>query len=269
MKFNFYYTKKIVHTEQLHENGYYVNLKELIQTMYEGNGNTKVTIVIHSMGGPVSLYFLTRIVNQEWKDMYVHSYVTLAGAWSGGNAILQYLLSGPGNDSIPLQRIVGSLELRSLYRTFPSFYLLLARPSVWNDTVLVSTPTRNYTANDLQELFTDAGYPQGYTQFSEIPMEYPAPNVSTYCFYGLGVDTPMSLIYESQACFPDSQPKIIYGDGDKEVNKQSSEVCLRWANSGYQFNRTVFPNVTHHEIYTNTAVLRAIANIVGAPEDLS
>ena len=229
--------------------------------MYEENGNTKVTIVIHSMGGPVSLYFLTRIVNQEWKDMYIHSYVTLAGAWSGGNAIIQNLLSGPGNETI------GSLELRSLYRTFPSYYLLLARPSVWNNTVLVSTPTRNYTANDLQELFTDAGYPQGYTQFSEIPMEYPAPNVSTYCFYGLGVDTPMSLIYESQASFPDSQPKIINGNGDNSVNKPSSEVCLRWANSGYPFNRTVFPNVDHSEILSNAAVLRAIANIVGAPED--
>ena len=63
--------------------------------IYETNGNRKVTIVVHSMGGPVSLYFLTGIVSQEWKDTYIHSYVTLAGAWSGGNEFLATLVSGP------------------------------------------------------------------------------------------------------------------------------------------------------------------------------
>ena len=41
--------------------------------MYKENGNTKVTLVVHSMGGPVSLYFLTKVVNQQWKDTYIHS----------------------------------------------------------------------------------------------------------------------------------------------------------------------------------------------------
>ena len=167
-------------------------IKQLIQTMFDQNGNTRVTLVVHSMGGPVSLYFLTRIVNQEWKDAYIHSYIPLAGAWSGGNAIISNLLSGPPETSGFFEMHVGSLELRSLYRTFPSLYLLLARESVWNDTVLVVTPIQNYTARDFEQLFAEAGYPQGYIQFSEIDMEFPTPNVSTYCFYGLGVPTPMS-----------------------------------------------------------------------------
>ena len=158
--------------------------------MYGTNGNRKVTIVVHSMGGPVSLYFLTRVVSQEWKDTYIHSYVTLAGAWSGGNEILATLVSGPTTNGI-IQRQIGVDELRNLSRTFPSYYLLIPRAAVWNDTVLVVTPSRNYTANDYQQLFADAGYPQGYTQFTEIDMLRPAPNVPTYCFYGLGVDTPL------------------------------------------------------------------------------
>ena len=216
------------------------------------------------MGGPVSLYFLTRIVNQEWKDTYIHSYVPLAGAWSGGNAILSNLLSGPVATS-GFEAFFGSLPLRSLYRTFPSFYLLLARASVWNDTVLVATPTRNYTAREFQQLFTDAGYPMGYSQFSEIDMGFPAPNVPTYCFYGLGVPTPMSFIYDNG--FPDAQPTVVEGDGDNSVNRPSSEVCLRWANSGYPFNRTVFPGVDHGAILAHRPVLQAIGGIARAPMD--
>ena len=231
--------------------------------MYEQNGNTKVTIVVHSMGGPVSLYFLTRIVNQEWKDTYIHSYIPLAGAWSGGNAILPSLLSGPISNT-DLDMAVGIQELRDLYRTFPSFYLLLPRAVAWNDTVLVITPTRNYTANDYQQLFADAGYPQGYTQFTEIDMQRPAPNVPTYCFYGIGVLTPMTVIYDDG--FPNTQPTmIIPGDGDNAVNKPSSEICLQWANSGYPFNRTVFQGVDHGAILTDVSVLQAIGSIVGAP----
>ena len=233
--------------------------------MYEMNGNRKVTIVVHSMGGPVSLYFLTRVVNQEWKDTYIHSYVTLAGAWSGGNAIVPNLVSGPyANDT--LERQVGVEELRDLYRTFPSFYLLLPRAAAWNDTVLVVTPSRNYTANDYQELFADAGYSQGYTQFTGIDMMRPAPNVSTYCFYGVGVDTPMTFIYDDG--FPNTPPTVIPGDGDNAVNTPSSEICLQWANSGYPFKRTVFPGVDHGAILTDASVLQAIEDIVtinGAP----
>ena len=232
--------------------------------MYEQNNNCRVTLVVHSMGGPISLYFLTRIVNQEWKDTYIHSYVTLAGAWSGGNTILSDLLSGPVATS-GFEALVGSLPLRSLYRTLPSFYLLLARASVWNDTVLVVTPTQNYTAREFQQLFADAEYPMGYSQFSEIDMDVPAPNVPTYCFYGLGVPTPMSFIYDDG--FPNTQPMVVYGDGDRSVNRPSSEVCLRWANSGYPFNRTVFPGVNHGAILINRSVLEAIGGIAGAPID--
>ena len=234
--------------------------------MYELQ-NTKVTIVVHSMGGPVSLYFLTRVVNQEWKDKYINSYIALAGAWSGGNAIVASLVSGPFQIT-PLEMAIGIPELRDLYRTWPSFYLLLPRAAAWNDTVLVVTPSQNYTANDYQQLFADAGYPQGYTQFTEIDMQRPAPNVSTYCFYGLGVDTPMTFVYNDS--FPITQPTVMVGDGDNAVNRPSSEICLQWANSGYPFNRTVFQGVNHSAILTDASVLQAIESVVtlsvnGAP----
>ena len=232
--------------------------------MYEDNDNTRVTIVVHSMGGPVSLYFLNNIVSQQWKDMYIHSYIPLSGAWSGGNGILSNLLTGPLEPNF-IERIVGIEESRDLFRTFPSLYLLFPRASVWNDTVLITTPTRNYTANDYQELFDDAGYPQGYTQFTDIPLDWPAPNVDTYCFYGVDIQTPMTFEYgNGLGSFPTD---IDLGDGDGTVNLPSSEVCLRWSSmpDEYFFRSTTFSGVDHSAMISNEVVLQAIESVVQIP----
>ena len=252
------------YTEQLNDRGYYAELKQLIQTMYVQNNNTRVTFVVHSMGGPVSLYFLTRIVSQEWKDTYIHSYIPLAGAWSGGNGVVTNLLTGPLTNS-SIDRVIGVQKSRNIYRTYPSFYFLLPRASVLNNTVLITTTSRNYTANDYQQLFTDAGYPQGYTQLSEIDVEWPAPNVPTYCFYGLGVPTPASFVYANGL---DMLPTDIgFGDGDGTVNRPSLEVCLRWANSSYRFQSTVFQGVGHSAILSDVVVLQSIKSVVDIPDE--
>ena len=47
------------YTDELEKRGYFDKLKSLIEDMYNSNGQTKVTLVVHSMGGPVSLHFLT------------------------------------------------------------------------------------------------------------------------------------------------------------------------------------------------------------------
>ena len=253
-------------TEQLNQRGYYTALKQLVEQMYKENSNTKVTLVAHSMGGPVSLYFLTSIATQKWKDTYIDSYIPLAGAWSGGNVGIPILLTGPVTDDF-LQKLLRVSDLRFVFKTYASPYLLFPRTSVWNDTILISTPTQNYTANDYQQLFTDAGYPEGFTQLSDIrsytSVEFPAPNVPTYCFYGLGVPTPESFVYGTG--FPDTFPTIVNGDGDIEVNKRGLEVCLQWADSGYPFSSTVFQGIDHLAIVTDKSVLQTIGSIVGAP----
>lgn len=46
------------------------------------NGNTPVTLVAHSMGGPMSLIMLQR-QSQKWKDKYVNALITLSAVWAG------------------------------------------------------------------------------------------------------------------------------------------------------------------------------------------
>ena len=248
--------------------------------MYQENGNTKVTITVHSMGGPTVLHFLTSgIVTQSWKDTYIGNFITLSGAWSGGNEALSNQISGlsivsekPGNMFDVFRYISDQIRvlLKPIMRSHQSIYFLFPRPSVWQNTVLVTTPTQSYTANDYQQLFSDIGFADGYTMFQgieSINQNWPAPNVPTHCFYGVGVDTPQSFHYkQSFSGGAQNDPEVTMGDGDGTVNILSSEVCLQWADSGYPFNHETFSNVNHADIVSNVDVLKEVERIVGASQ---
>ena len=246
--------------------GYYTGVKDLIETMYRENGNTKVTIVVHSMGGPVSLYFLTSIpdITQEWKDKYINAFVPLSGAWSGAGEIAYTEING--RDLLEDIDFISTSSLtKPILRSFQSVAWLLPRGEEWDNKVIVKTPSRSYTVNDYEALFRDIGFPEGYTMYQgilNINKGWPAPNVPTHCFYGVGVPTELQMVYDSG--FPDKEPvEIIRGDGDGEVNIESSRVCHRWTNSQYPFKYTEFNGVNHRQIVSDEAVLKAIGNIVG------
>ena len=235
--------------DELYRIGYYSRVRSLIETMHNSSGE-KVTVVIHSMGGIVSLYFLNEVVTQQWKDMYINAWVPLSGAWSGSNAILRTIIFD-----------------RLLFRTFESTVWVLPKPSIWGNTTLLTTPNRTYTANDYEAFFTDIGYPQGYQMYQGIvPINenFPAPRVPTYCYYGTNVSTPESYTYGNG--LDADETSIGFGDGDGAVNLLSSQVCLKWRNEQSQpFNVTTFPGIDHGQMITDASVLQAVANIVGAP----
>ena len=267
--------------DELQRRGYYDDLRSLIETMYRENGNRKVTIVAHSMGGPVTLHFLTSgIVSQEWINDRIGNFIPLSGAWSGGNTALQAEISGLTIDEMDLffggafASVVSDLGsgilnlITPILRTLQSIPFLLPRPSVWKDTVLVTTPSQTYTANDYEELFEDIGFTDGFDMFqgiADINENFPAPNVPTHCFYGVDVSTPESFRYSQS--FPRGairDPEIIMGDGDGTVNIRSSEVCLQWANGRSTFKSKTFSGVDHLSIVQDEEVLNEIGSIVGA-----
>ena len=247
--------------------------------MYNRNGRTKVTLVVHSMGGLVSLHFLTGFnrVNQAWKDKYIHAWVTLNAAWSGGVATLQTVISG-ANDIPDLLLFASKLIAKFIVpitRTFESLPWIFPKSSVFGNQVLISTPAKDYTANDYEKLFRNIGYTNGYRFFQgvqAINQNYPAPNVPTYCFYGDRVKTPLKFRYSKNFNGKTNtiglKPKITNGDGDGSVNIESSRVCHRWRSmpSKYPFRHKAFHGVKHTAIVTNSKVLAEIGKIVRAPK---
>ena len=97
--------------------------------------------------------------------------------------------------------------------------------------VLVSRPNKNYTVNDYEEFFRDLNYPDGYElrrNTQDLIYDLQPPMVELHSLYGVNVKTPESFVYPKESAWPDSQPNVVYGDGDGTVNKRSLLGYRRW-----------------------------------------
>ena len=239
--------------------------------MYTANANTKVTLIAHSMGGPVSLYFLNNIVSQSWKDTYIHAYVPVAAAWDGGAASLEILISGLSEGVEFLIQSDLWQNLRDTTRSFQSVHWLLPNASVFGNRVFVQVGSVQYTANDFEALFRRTGYPDGYTMYKRVaPLVdgWRAPNVPTYCYYGLrgASSTPVGFTY-AVANFPNTAPTSrTMGDGDTTVNREILEICHKWAREqSATFEWRDF-GATHLGILSDNGLLSAIQQVITIQE---
>jgi lysophospholipase-3 len=225
--------------------------------------NSPITLVVHSMGGPISLYFLTQFVDQAWKDTYIKQYITISAVWAGSLKSVRSLISGD-NEGIFIDKPIWG---RPSQRTFQSTYFLLPPPGdVWdNKTILVYTPNGQYTAYDYQKLFTSLNYTLGwefYQMISDPTTRFPPPNVTTYCYYGLGLDTLKELHY-SVSNYPDSPPNVSTCDGDGTVPYMSLKVCERWkTQQSYKVHSQSFQNAEHVKILKTPQVIQTVANLI-------
>lgn len=122
----------------LQRTGYYAQLQSMIESAYANNNNTPVVLLGHSMGGPVSLYFLTTVVSAEWKAKYIYAYVPLSGVFGGAGMATQAMLAG-----FPF--VVGNMHLISaqnsldLCRNMPGLIGLLPWQPPGGPEVVVAT----------------------------------------------------------------------------------------------------------------------------------
>ena len=238
---------------------YFDKLKSMIEDMYKTYKH-KVTIVTHSMGGPISLHFLTDVVDQQWKDTYIKQYITLSAVWAGSVKSVRAIISGD-NEGIFIDRpIWGRDDSRSYQSTL---WLLPPVGKLWGNFPFAFTPNVSYSANNYREMFEDLGVKDGWERYQNglSNTRYDrSPNVTTYCYYGMGKDTPLQLIY-SRDNYPDSPPNVTTGDGDGTVPEKSLKVCGEWQQS-YPVHMKAFSPVEHVELIKNKTVIAAIDKII-------
>lgn len=84
-------------------------------------------------------------------------------------------------------------EMKPMQISMPSLAFLLPFPAVWKpDEVLVSTPSRNYTHSQLNEFFTDLGYPTAWEMRKDnlkFVENFAPPNVEIHCLYSTKMPT--------------------------------------------------------------------------------
>lgn len=218
---------------ELVQTQYFDHLRELIEDTFSSQSNSKVTLLIHSMGALVSHYFLTTFVTETWKHTYLEQLVTLGGVWAGCSKALHSLVSG---DTDQIFKFSSRLYIRPIERSFPSDYWMLPIPSsaTWNKSiVLVTTPTRNYTAYNMKELVRDLNYPNGDLMYGGVANAMPhplsPPNVTTHCIYGNSLKTEEGFHFGRLNGFPNGRPEVSYSLGDGTVSLRSLRVCRQWA----------------------------------------
>lgn len=67
------------------------DMKNLVEDTYTQCGEQRITLLVHSMGGPMSLVFLQK-QTKEWKDKYIEQVISLAGAWAGMDTVQIYFV---------------------------------------------------------------------------------------------------------------------------------------------------------------------------------
>ncbi|XP_068689342.1 lysosomal phospholipase A and acyltransferase-like [Montipora foliosa] len=244
---------------------YFTKLKDLIEETYSANNNKTITLLSHSLGCPYTLVFLNKQPN-SWKDKYIFQWITLSGVW-GGTAEQVSLFSSGNTLGVP-HLILNPLTVRGEQRTDTSNIFLLPSPELWSrDEILAKTPGRNYTINDFDQFFEDIGFPLGIKLRQLVgrplyPLTAHAPNVTVYCLYGTGVDTAESFTF-GKGEFPDTQPKVSYGNGDGTVNIRSLQACGKWNQRQPQpVTQQTYPSVNHNGVLSNEDVHNYIKKLL-------
>ncbi|XP_058802629.1 phospholipase A2 group XV-like [Phymastichus coffea] len=240
---------------------FFTKLKELVEETYVMNNNQPVTLIAHSMGGPMCLIFFQR-QSQKWKDKYINSMITLAGVWGGSVKALKVFAIGDDLGAYLLRESI----LKSQQITSPSLGWLLPSKLFWKeDEVLVETQVRNYTFADMKQYLIDINVPNGWefrVDNEKYQLDFTSPGVEHHCLHGILVDTVEKLLYKRGVSI-DGNPQLILGDGDGTVNIRSLAGCTHWNDKQKQkiYHQT-FSKVDHMQILSDNNVLNYIKNVL-------
>lgn len=256
---------------------YFSRLQSLIELAVQTN-NAPALLVGHSMGGLMSLKFL-QSMSADWKAAHIKTFVPVDAPWGGSMNALMGVISGY-NFGIPA---IPHDWFRDLQTSTPSMGWFQPVPGLGYDgtfaadRVLVSTPTRNYTAFQLEQLLQDEGltaFLAMYRQVSPLLLGdgFAAPGVDVYVIYGFNVTTHCGLQYD-RAFVPGVEPPAprsmfwnCTGDGDGTVNINSLQrATLTWPSDprqqGFVLNTTRIPNMEHMSAIYDPRVLQLLGQL--------
>lgn len=254
------------------KNGFYQQLKELVEKAYLLNGKNRVLLMGHSNGGPTMYGFLTsHFVSQEWKDTFIAGMVGLSGNFLGQMNMLRSYIA-PMTE--PEQVMIASWE--ASYGTCPWGGYDAVNSIKVVTTHVNTSEQRSYTTKlaDLVDMYTEAGHADWAAMTSSLyvsgTMDRSAhPLVNVHCLYGSNVSTDFS--YElTNGINENSRKEVVVHqmEGDGNQDYIDNEFCNVWKSdarseaSSYFFESQAFPNVRHMQMVSDADVLEKIHAIV-------
>jgi len=240
--------------------GEFQKVANLIEDMYYANNNSRVHLVGHSYGGSFAYWFVSRFAQQEWKDKYIASIISLGAPWLGTvmtSAVLLDMVELFAGQNGPYK------QLEYLFRTFPSSVSML--PSeVYEKEIVISTPSKNYTADMNNQLFIDSGAnltaeirknnADDYNDLSH-------PGTNVYCVFGVDLPTPITFHFGTDQFR--NLTGVSTGDGDGSIALNSLKFCEQWIDqdSNYRVEAKAIPKAEHATMIMDPDVLNYILSV--------
>jgi len=223
----------------------------LIEDTYTKNEDTPVVLIGHSMGSLWTSHILRELVNDEWKSKYIQTYVPISPVFGG--SVNEYKLYATGQaDTLPG---ISSATVKDEQRSYESNIWLLPSAELWTDgEATVKTPSKSYGPHNIDEFFTDVGYPLGSTILNRVKpiLSLADPKVADIrILYGTGVDTDEFYEYTKDGSWDEDDLKITKGNGDGTVNIRSLESGNEWEN----VQTKVFDKQTHSGILKDQSLI--------------
>ena len=139
----------------------------LTEYAYKMNNNTRVTPLVHSMGGRMLLYFLQEMPHR-WKDHYVKQVIALSVPWGGSVQALVALSIGDNLNA----RILSRMKMKQVQETFPSIVWLMPSTFFWkSNEVLAVINGTNYTLTNIDQFFRYESFPTHFMSRNGIFLE--------------------------------------------------------------------------------------------------
>jgi lecithin-cholesterol acyltransferase len=236
--------------------GFMERTTALIEETYRQNHNTPVHLAGHSNGPLYAQYLLTH-TSRQWKDKYIHGFTPIAGNWPGQGWLYTMLFTGFNvpTASHPTDSTNAATSV-AMYESHPSTYMSASDPAYFGDrevVIRVGPGGREYTPQDYQELFEDAGltlaqeiapYYLGFVKFQ--PPFF--PYVDVYAEMGSGLPTVVGLelpdLTLGQLVGPTTG--FITRDGDSNQEDITNEAVRVWKDMPcYHFELNDNPGVDH------------------------
>eukprot|EP00111_Clytia_hemisphaerica_P007230 TCONS_00021000-protein len=244
---------------------YFNELKDLTEETYVLNNNEAVTLITHSYGGLMTLYFLNK-VSKSWKKKFIKQWIALAAPFGG--SILETLVYASGFVDKKLERVIEPLDVRAGQRSFTSNLVLLPSRFAWSDDyVFAQISNKTFTISNISGFLDQVGFHEGTLMMEQIvnntELMKMSPGVPISCFYGNKLNSTVNRLIFDKSGFPDHPIGFEYGHGDGSVNLESLVLCEMFADLQKE-NVTIheLPDVGHLDILENEELFSTIESMV-------
>lgn len=205
-----------------HLGEYFDNLRKLVENAYTLNGNTKVHLFSHSLGGWVIYVFLTEKTTPEWRQKYIDAVTLSAPSWSGSGTAL----SGFVRHTLPFVPFYKTDRLRDFIDSLGMYHIHLPSSFYYeNDTLVVKKDGQNIKGKDvikyIKSVFSEKHFKMAEANFNLTSKPHKPLDVPTNIAYNSGIKQTMG--YDLK------HGKSIQMEGDGLVGSKGLDwVCKNW-----------------------------------------